>query len=102
MRRASVFVFTVFVSLGFSWVAQGQERELSLIPEIFGTDLDHFKCYKAKSRFPNKVVELVDQFGPATVIVQRPERLCNPVDKNGEGINDPTAHLTCYKAKDKR
>ncbi len=102
MRRASVFVFTVFVSLGFSWVAQGQERELSLVPAIFGTDLDHIKCYKAKSRFPKRVVELEDQFGPATVIVQRPERLCNPVNKNDEGIVNETAHLTCYKTKDKR
>ena len=25
-----------------------------------------------------------------------PFRLCNPVDKNGEGILDPDAHLVCY------
>ena len=25
-----------------------------------------------------------------------PFRLCNPVDKNGEGIQDPDAHLVCY------
>ena len=27
--------------------------------------------------------------------------LCNPVDKNGEGINDPDNHLMCYEIKDK-
>jgi hypothetical protein len=27
--------------------------------------------------------------------------LCTPVDKNGEGIIDPTAHLCCYKLKAK-
>ena len=26
--------------------------------------------------------------------------LCNPVDKNGEGISDATAHLVCYSIKD--
>jgi hypothetical protein len=25
-----------------------------------------------------------------------PFRLCNPVDKNGEGIQDPDTHLVCY------
>ena len=25
-----------------------------------------------------------------------PFRLCNPVDKNGEGIDDPDTHLVCY------
>jgi hypothetical protein len=29
--------------------------------------------------------------------VVRPESLCNPVDKNGEGVPLPDAHLTCYK-----
>jgi len=27
----------------------------------------------------------------------RTEQFCNAVDKNGEGILDPSAHLTCYK-----
>ena len=27
----------------------------------------------------------------------RAEQFCNAVDKNGEGILDPSAHLTCYK-----
>lgn len=45
-------------------------------------------------------VSLVDQFGPTTVTVYKLEEFCNPVDKNGEGIHDPTAHLTCYKLKD--
>jgi hypothetical protein len=26
----------------------------------------------------------------------RPQLFCNPVSKNGEGINNPSTHLTCY------
>lgn len=25
--------------------------------------------------------------------------LCNPVDKNGEGIKTPSGHLLCYRVK---
>ena len=31
--------------------------------------------------------------------VKLPIRLCNPVDKNGEGIADPETHLLCYQAQ---
>jgi hypothetical protein len=30
------------------------------------------------------------------VEVSQPNLFCNAVDKNGEGIDDPAAHLTCY------
>jgi hypothetical protein len=36
------------------------------------------------------------------VNVVRPEAFCNPVDKDGSGINDPSAHLACYKIRDVR
>ena len=32
--------------------------------------------------------------------VLRPYRLCNPVDKNNEGIIDPTEHQMCYQIRD--
>jgi hypothetical protein len=41
---------------------------------------------------------LSDQFETSRNRVLRPARFCNPVDKNGEGIPDPTAHLMCYQA----
>ena len=64
------------------------------------TGLDHFKCYKAKGKPPNVAVDLEDQFGiEPGVLVKRPTLFCNPVDKNGEGIRNPAAHLTCYKVK---
>ena len=73
----------------------------SIVPEP-STLLDQFLCYKAKEKsgtqkFQPVSVTLEDQFGFAVGTVEQPEALCNPVDKNGEGINDPTAHLTCYK-----
>ena len=29
----------------------------------------------------------------------KPKRLCVPVDKNGEGINNPNRQMLCYKTK---
>jgi hypothetical protein len=43
-------------------------------------------------------VSLVDQFTSEVLTVKRPQYLCNPVDKNGEGIADPGLHLCCYGA----
>jgi len=61
--------------------------------------IDHFKCYKARhtAHFEQRVVTLTDQFVSRDVILQGPIAVCNPVDKNGEGIIDETAHLTCYR-----
>ncbi len=78
------------------------------IPDIDVPDeflVDHFKCYKVEvsegSEFPEGIqVDVVDQFNqPKLFNVKKPERLCNPVDKNGEGIINPDAHLMCYKVK---
>ena len=61
-------------------------------------DLDHFKCYEAVGVPVNVITTLEDQFGlQPLVLVGKPKFFCNPVDKNGEGIKDPTAHLTCYE-----
>jgi concanavalin A-like lectin/glucanase superfamily protein len=67
-----------------------------------GGGVDHFKCYKVRSAaaFQRRSVLLVDTFGSKNTIVLRPDTFCNPVDKNGEGITDATAHLTCYKIRD--
>ena len=52
--------------------------------------------------FPKDLeVEIADQFTvePALFALKGPTRLCTPVNKNGEGIKNPEAHLLCYKAK---
>jgi hypothetical protein len=65
--------------------------------------LDHFLCYRARkawgqARFQKEEgVLLSDQFPPdRTVELPRIVQFCDAVDKNGEGIIDSTAHLTCY------
>jgi hypothetical protein len=41
-----------------------------------------------------------DQFQTGRLYdVKKPKLLCNPVDKNGEGIEHPLDHLLCYQVK---
>jgi hypothetical protein len=44
-------------------------------------------------------VTLSNQFQDRTVKLLKPMHYCNAVDKNGEGIDNPASHLTCYKAQ---
>ena len=74
-------------------------------PALAVTAVDHFKCYKAKTakgtpKFQSREVSLADQFETKDTLVIKPAEVCNPVDKNGEGILNPTGHLECYKVKD--
>jgi len=62
---------------------------------------DHYKCYKvrvtpATSPFTPVVVTVQDQFQKRVYTLKKPVHLCNPVDKNGEGIKRPSGHLVCY------
>jgi hypothetical protein len=41
-------------------------------------------------------VDVDDQFGSTETKLVRPGLFCNPVNKNGEGISNPSTHLTCY------
>ncbi len=66
--------------------------------------VDHFKCYRAKpargTRFVRRTVTVGDTFETKSTIVIKPAAFCTAADKNGEGLIDPTAALTCYKIKD--
>ena len=76
-------------------------------PDSDSHNVDHYKCYNVE--LPNGTpefqpilgVSVDDQFtdGAKLFDLTKPTRLCNPVDKNGEGIKDPTAHLMCYQAQ---
>jgi hypothetical protein len=59
-------------------------------------DIDHFKCYDAFGDPVDIGVNLADQFQGFGTLVVEPFRLCNPADKNGEGIANPDDHLVCY------
>src|SRR5262245_38061959 len=62
--------------------------------------LDHFQCYEVKPAFfASTSVTVQDQFGTMTETVRQPHRICNPANKNGEGIIDPTDHLVGYQTK---
>ena len=63
---------------------------------------NHFKCYDVLDWGdwrPTKA-ELKDQFGLSEAAVVKPQYLCNPVDKNGEGVPNPKYHLVCYTVHD--
>jgi hypothetical protein len=45
---------------------------------------------------------LSNQFQTRAVEISQPNLFCNAVDKDGEGIDDPAAHLTCYNVKKPR
>ena len=70
-------------------------------------DVDHYQCYKIKvasgaPKFPKGIQASVDdQFAePARLFdLKKPKLLCNPVNKNGEGIKNTDGHLVCYQAK---
>jgi hypothetical protein len=69
-------------------------------PPPLATPLNHFKCYRvrgARQRVPN--VSLETQFGSVTVAIKRPWSLCVPVNKNDEGIVDPSRGLMCYQVR---
>jgi hypothetical protein len=59
-------------------------------------DVDHYKCYAAAGAPIDLGVALIDQFQGRTTLVLDPKLFCTPADKNGEGIDDPVTHLTCY------
>jgi hypothetical protein len=75
-------------------------------PPLPAGALDHFQCYKiARSkgtpRFQQHTVQVTDQFGSQTLTLGAPNRLCAPVNKNGEDPTAPTHpdHLLCYAIK---
>jgi hypothetical protein len=65
--------------------------------------VDHYKCYQGtdlKDPKLNKVdAATADQVSVEQVTLLKIFYVCAPVDKNGEGINDPNTHLVCYGIK---
>lgn len=70
-------------------------------------NVDHYKCYRVKRangspKLPKGLeLSIEDQFEtPAKRYAMKKARLlCNPVDKNGQGIKNPDGHLMCYQVK---
>jgi hypothetical protein len=87
---------------------------IDILPETPGSDQDtclpcsgdSYKCYAVKPvprspRFPGEIVGLEDQFRTTEARLLSPYEICNPADKNGEGIANPDGHLMCYKFLDR-
>jgi hypothetical protein len=75
-------------------------------PDLNAIDVNHYKCYKAKTtagtpKFPKGVQAMVaDQFTvQKNFDIRKPKHLCTPVDKNGEGVKNSAAHMVCYQVK---
>lgn len=68
-------------------------------------DANHYLCRQVKDlKIPAKFVpqagiSVIDQTGADTCEAKQPFLLCDPVDKNGGGITDPSLHYCCYKLK---
>jgi hypothetical protein len=59
--------------------------------------VDHYACYSAQltgGKHPQ--VTLKNQFGSGSALVGAPTAVCAPADKDGSGIRNKVAHLTCY------
>lgn len=67
--------------------------------QAHGLQDQHYQCYKIleHGNNPPNNVTLEDQFVSTEDVTGPPVRLCNPVDKNGEGIPHRNVHLVCYK-----
>ena len=91
-----VVALAALVALSLPTAGAAKEHE-QMEPED-----NHFKCYQILdwTEFEPRKVELKDQFGSSVAKVYEPYLLCNPVDKNGEGMPNPKYHLVCYKLQD--
>ena len=75
-----------------------------MVAPLDSPSIDHFKCYKVRitegtAAFPPETVSVADQFQTKMFDVIEPKLLCNPVDKNDDGIQNPADHLVCYKVE---
>ena len=92
--------FNVQVSMGTGQVNTPDPDALGVLwNQQTQASLDHFQCYEAwKLGGGSQIrVNLKDQFGEDDRIMGEVMLLCNPVDKNGEGIGLEEQHLVCYR-----
>jgi hypothetical protein len=75
-------------------------------PDPATHNVDHYRCYKVKptkgapTPYKGQLIVLTDQFAAGRSFdIKKPSLLCNPVDKNGEGIKDNARHVLCYAVK---
>ena len=86
---------TVAAAIAFTFLivpahAQGQNPR--------GVNPTHYQCYEVTSvqAFRPVEVKLRDQFGRSQVMLQKPNYICAPVQKNNSRPSDSRTHLVCY------
>ena len=65
-------------------------------------NVDHFLCYQIEEEeSAPRIVSVQDQFNAAPKLfeIRHPRFLCNPVDKNGEGIKNEENDLLCFRVQ---
>jgi hypothetical protein len=103
MRYLGVLVVAVVLALAAVVVTVGGSTVSAAdgggAAALVATNANHYKCYDVvdSEPFTSRTVTLRDQFESTQAGVLRPVKLCNPVDKNGEGIPQPQLHLVCYE-----
>jgi hypothetical protein len=91
-RVASFLLSALLVMLASAATAQAQDILKS----------NHYLCYRIAEVSGSQAapkLSLQDQFGKSTTTLSKPSFVCNPVDKNGEGIANKEMHLVCYTVK---
>lgn len=73
-------------------------------PDPEGHDVDHFLCYDVRPASGQgsqaRTVQADDQFEqPKGLDLRRIRFLCNPTNKNDEGLKNPEVHLLCYSVR---
>jgi hypothetical protein len=80
------------------------------LPDLDAIAVDHYKCYRIRVSFTtpyfanNTTVSVTDQFDGVArqLTLRKPRHLCTPVNKNGEGVQNPDVHLLCYLSRPAR
>lgn len=99
---AAVYAWTLLAAIGVAPFRHGFASAYAYEYQPGVPALDHFKCYRVSEEedFDERTVQLTDEFGSATGVVEEPKRLCNPVSKNGSQVTQPEGHLLCYELRD--
>lgn len=76
----------------------------TLLPALAAA-ADPYQCWQAREtpgtgRFVPRTVSVADTFGTFSTRVARPRSVCNPTSIDGAALEDSTAHLTCWDARD--
>lgn len=78
-----------------------------LLAPALAVAADPYQCWQARetpgtNRFVPRTVALTDTFGTFSTRLTRTRGLCNPASVDAAPLDDPTAHLACYDARDDR